>query len=131
MNPRKNIDKVKVNHAPLPAKVAQFHFINNIIFRSVPLRIREFSLRTFFYLSGEIPFTISEFFKFSNMGRTFWGAFILTFLLAFVGQVITTSMQGSFNGTDTHKFYFADDWKNIVNYVIVCPMYVGLTSIFC
>lgn len=130
MDKKKNNDTLTKSHPPLPKRAAQFHFISNMITRFIPLKIRNFFSKTFFYLSGEIPFSITEFFKHGRIRSAFWSAFILTFLFAFVGQVITTNLQNSFSGEDVGKIYFSDDWKNILNYVFICPMYVGLSTIF-
>ena len=129
MDKKKNNDTLTKSHPPLPKRAAQFHFIINMITRFIPLKIRNFFSKTFFYLSGEIPFSITEFFKHGRIRCAFWSAFILTFLFAFVGQVITTNLQNSFIGEDVGKIYFSDDWKNILNYVFICPMYVGLSTI--
>jgi len=130
MGNKKNNDALTKNHPSLPKRAAQFHFISNMTKRFIPLKIRNYFSTSFFYLSGEIPFSISEFFKGSRIGKAFWGAFILTFLFAFVGQVITTYLQNSFSGDNIEKIYFSDDLKNIINYVFICPLYVGLSTIF-
>lgn len=37
-------------------------------------------------------------------------------------------MNGSWHGTDPHRLYFSSDKENIINYLIICPTYVGLCS---
>lgn len=118
------------SHSPLPQRAAQFHFLHNLTVAVVPHHVRILLGRTFFYIAGEIPFSIASFFGPGRLGATFWSAAALTFLFAFIGQIITTFLEGTLRGADSGRVYFVDDWKNMTNYVLICPVYVGLSSIF-
>ncbi len=123
-------DKSKRSYSPLPKKAAQFHFIHELIRTVFPESMRNATTKTFCYISYDVPFPISSFFRGTQISRAFWSAFILTFVFCFVGQCVTTYLQGTLLGAEEGKKYFLNDYHNLANYMLVCPIYVGLSTIF-
>ncbi|GAB1856123.1 hypothetical protein MHTCC0001_09580 [Flavobacteriaceae bacterium MHTCC 0001] len=93
------------------------------IFREIGLLISLIFVR----IAPEIPISLKKSYTGPDGKRAGIIGFIITFIFAFVINLIATYLSGTFYGDDPNIIYFRDDWYNIVLYTIVCPTYVGLT----
>ena len=73
--------------------------------------------------------TNNSFLKEIFLSLIFKKAFIVTFILCFVVNIVGCYISGTLIGDDPKRQYFFYDMASIINYVIICPIYVGLNVI--
>jgi hypothetical protein len=95
----------------------------------VPARVRALARLILFEISPDVPGSLTSAGR--DMGLT--AVFVISALLTLImscGVVTTwTIIDGTFKGTDFARLYFCQDWVNIVNYAVLCPLFVGFGSV--
>lgn len=60
---------------------------------------------------------------------TFRLSYLVTFLFCFVGTALFCYFSGTLIGNDPARKYFLHDMSSLMNYLVICPSYVGLSII--
>lgn len=58
-----------------------------------------------------------------------WTGALVTILVCFFGNIVICQMSGTLIGNDPHRIYFLKDLPSFINYLVICPAYVGLNLI--
>ncbi len=101
--------------------------------------IRIYSLRVFNpfrkvlkYLGEYLSFDIPSYFTSSVDSKKRWKAFIIGSMSAFIFTFVAISVMCYYSGTlygdKKNHYYFVEDLPNIINYVLIVPLYVGMGS---
>ena len=80
----------------------------------------------FFTISPEVPETFWKAMRNRPTRAGFWWGAGLSFTFCFLVIAIWTMVEGTFSGIDPDRVYFSRDIPNLINYTILCPVYVGL-----
>lgn len=81
----------------------------------------------FVEIAPDIPVSLSKAFTGNSGKRAFLYGAVITFIFCFVVPAIWTYANGTFIGENTSEhIYFIYDRHNIVLYILICPLYVGL-----
>lgn len=97
-------------------------------YRKIPLKWRKYFEKILFGLSLNNEINFSYLINKKECKRAFWSGALITFFFCFVVILVWTAKEGSLYGTDKNKIYFINDYANLVNYFLLCPLYVGLNS---
>jgi hypothetical protein len=65
---------------------------------------------------------------FSGGWRVFWITGTVAFLFCMPGTIIATIRSGTFYGTQAGMEYFVQDPADLIDYLFICPIYVGFAS---
>jgi len=96
----------------------------------VPSRIRQFITTLLLGTTPDVPVSLRQFPASSSAPHAFWSGVLTAFLFCFVGTLIATYFGGTLTGEDPTRIYFINDYPNLINYLIICPLYVGLSAMF-
>jgi hypothetical protein len=113
---------------PIDEKLGTFARALDFVRANTALRL---SLRVigfaFFAVSPQVPDTFCTTLR-NRPTRAgfFWGAG-LTFFFCFVVTAVWTLLDGTFSGIDKNIMYFSRDITDIINFGVLCPLYVGLS----
>jgi len=121
----KNIDY----HEFLPRNIYVFFY--NVFFnfyRKIPLKYRKYFENILYNLSLNNEINFSPLIDKEQYKKAFWNGALITFFFCFVVISVWTAIEGTLYGTDINKIYFINDYANLVNYIILCPLYIGLNS---
>ena len=108
----------------LPKLAAVFQFLHRMFTLFIPNSVREFLDTLLAKFTPRVPIVIINADRVS-LKTIFWTAYFMTFLFCFIGTTIGTAISGTLIGTSPKIRYFLHDWQNIVNYTIICPLYVS------
>jgi len=97
-------------------------------YRKIPLKYRKIFENILFTLSLNNEIDFSPLINKKEYKRAFWNGALITFFFCFVVISVWTAIEGSLYGTDKNKIYFINDYANLVNYFVLCPLYIGLNS---
>ena len=53
----------------------------------------------------------------------------LTFVMCFGVVFVWSAMVGTLIGSDPSRLYFLKDWANLLNYILLCPLYIGFGAV--
>ena len=98
-------------------------------YASIPRVIRR-GLRLFlFEISPDVPVSLTSAWRQASLGAVFTIAATLTFIMSFVVVYGWSAIAGTLYGTDPARLYFLQDWVNLLNYALLCPLYVGFGAV--
>lgn len=81
----------------------------------------------FIRVAPEIPISLKNSYTGPDGLRAGIIGFITTFVFTFLANIIGTALNGTLIGNDENIIYFLQDWWNLALYILICPLYVGLT----
>jgi hypothetical protein len=81
----------------------------------------------FFAISPKVPDTFNTTLQNRPTRAGFWWGAGLTFFFCFVVTAAWTTLDGTFSGTDSCRMYFSHDVTDLINFGVICPIYVGLS----
>jgi len=88
-------------------------------------------LRTIHYglfaISPSVPDTFLDLVRRKSTRRAFWWGAGLTFFFCFIVITVWSIVDGTFSGADSTRVYFSKDLTNLLEYILICPVYVGLS----
>lgn len=65
--------------------------------------------------------------KNASLRKAFWSGLVFGWLFCLLGVVFTTMISGTFSGDDPTRIYFSQDWQNLINYIVICPLYLAFS----
>lgn len=113
---------------PADGKLSFFGFAFDLVRTHSALRFlfRSIGL-VFFAISPEVPDTFcTTARKRPTYAGFFWGAG-LTFFFCFIVTAVWNLVDGTFYGTDINRIYFSHDVTDLINFGVLCPLYVGFS----
>src|SRR5712691_11589654 len=110
---------------PLPQRAAQFHFLHRLFVSLIPARSRAVLDRLLFRTAPDVPVTFAHMFADASIAHTFWSSYLITFVFCFGGTFVGTTLSGTLIGNTPGIRFFLKDWPNILNYTVICPLYIG------
>jgi hypothetical protein len=115
---------------PLPSepKLLMFSWAASVCRKLLPDSLRRVSGVILFGVTPEIPISLTSTLSQKTLRRAFIHGAVNTFLFCFVVTAIWTWFIGTFRGSEPGRVYFLDDKWNMINYTIICPLYVGLSA---
>lgn len=95
----------------------------------VPAWLRDLSTTVLAGVTPNVPVTLFDQAKRSRPVRALVSGLVLGWVFCFGGTVLLTAVNGSlFNSSGVVGFF--GDVPNIINYTVVCPLYLGLSGAF-
>ncbi len=85
--------------------------------------------QTLFSVSPTIPRTVSVALQDVSVRSAMVSGASVGFFFCFVVNAVWSLRVGSFFGSDADRLYFTEDLPNLVNYVLLCPLYVGFSLV--
>lgn len=114
---------------PLPndEKLRLFAVVLDVVRANAALRLlfRTIGL-AFFAISPTVPETFWRAMRNRPTRAGFWWGAGLSFIFCFAITAIWSCLDGTFFGSDRNRIYFSHDIPNLINYIVLCPVYVGL-----
>ncbi len=81
----------------------------------------------FIRVAPEIPVSLKNSYTGPDGLRAGIIGFFTTFVFTFLANILGTSLNGTLIGDNENVVYFLQDWWNLALYILICPIYVGLT----
>lgn len=102
-------------------------FLFSRLLNYCPPLLRHLSWLIVVGISPEVPVSIGK--LFSDRGTRRAGSFgaVMTFLACFVVILVWCSLTQTLRGNQPGRIYFLNDYANLLNYTVICPLYVGLS----
>jgi hypothetical protein len=95
----------------------------------IPAKVRHFVRRFLLGVSPDVPASLTAIWRSANLNAVFLIAGTLTFVACFVVVVVWSALAETLYGNDPQRLYFVHDWVNILNYTLLCPLYVGFGAV--
>ncbi|MGA2351659.1 MAG: hypothetical protein ABSF70_14590 [Terracidiphilus sp.] len=115
--------------APQEPRAWLFHQVNRLYTTLIPHKVRDFFALLLFRISPDVPESLSSACNNANLSAVFVIAYSLTFIMCFLVVIIWCAMNGTLRGGDPSRLYFLKDWVNLLNYTLLCPLYVGFGAV--
>ena len=80
------------------------------------------------YLAFDLPPHFISSVNIKNRWKAFFIGSITSFIFTFIAIFIMCYYSGTLYGNKENHYYFIDDIPNIINYIVIVPLYVGLGS---
>jgi len=106
-----------------------FHYSMRLYDSVVPPALRRFLKLLLFEISPDVPVSLTDAWRDASLNTVFWIAGSLTFIMGFVVVALWSAIVGTLYGTDTRRIYFLNDWVNILNYTVLCPLFIGFGAV--
>lgn len=106
-----------------------FDLLSRTYRKALPRPVRDGLEIIIFGVSPSVPTSLTRSSGPVPTVQLFWGGFIVAFVLCFLVVVAWTVLSGTFSGQEVGKLFFVEDWPNIINYSVLCPLYVGFGSV--
>jgi hypothetical protein len=118
---QQTITQDEINHGEVKV------FLFSRLLKYCPPFLRHLSWLILVGISPEVPVSLGK--LFSNRGTRRAGIFgaAMTFLACFVVILVWCSLTQTLRGNQPGRIYFLNDYANILNYTLICPLYVGLS----
>nr|WP_321486092.1 hypothetical protein [uncultured Draconibacterium sp.] len=81
----------------------------------------------FISVAPEIPVSLRNSYTGPDGLRAGIIGYIITFVFTFLANTLGTFLNGTLIGNNDKIIYFLQDWWNLALYILICPLYVGLT----
>lgn len=119
-----------LNQDPRPndSKIFVFSLIVSAFKKILPAHLRRTAGEILFGVTPAIPVTLTSTLSRKAPRNAFLFGAGTAFLLCFVVILLWTMAVGSFKGNDPSYLYFSQDYTNLINYLVLVPLYVGLAS---
>jgi hypothetical protein len=118
-------------HSPAPqdSRGWAFHQTLRVLDAIVPLSFRKATKLLLFQISPDIPASLTSAWKDASLNVVFTIAASLTFIMCFVVVVVWSAVAGTLTGDDPSRLYFLKDWVNVLNYTLLCPVFIGFGAV--
>lgn len=120
---------LSVTGEPGDWKLFLFSQTERLVWRRLPATFRRFLSTVLFGIAPAIPTDLIEFLRPNRRRNAFLFSACVTFVAGFVVQLLWSVKANTFLGSDPTRLYFSRDLTNLINFSVVCPVYVGLCSI--
>jgi hypothetical protein len=94
-----------------------------------PRSLRSFMKLLLFQISPDVPESLTSAWRDASLNAVFTIAASLTFIMCFVVVFVWSAMVDTLIGTDPSRLYFLKDWVNLLNYGLLCPLYIGFGAV--
>jgi hypothetical protein len=122
-----------MSNRPLPEpqepKAYIFHQALRLFNAILPGSVRAFMRLLLFQISPDVPASLTIAWRDASLNAVFTIAALLTLIMCFGVVSVWSVMAGTFTGSDPTRLYFSKDWVNLLNYTLLCPMYVGFGAV--
>ena len=115
--------------APQEFKASLFHQAFRLFNSMLPRSVRSFVKLLLFQISPDVPVSLTSAWRDARLSAVFTVAASLTFIMCFVVVVVWSAMAGTLVGSDPSRLYFLNDWVNLLNYTLLCPLYIGFGAV--
>jgi hypothetical protein len=82
-----------------------------------------------FGISPDVPVSLTDAWRDAGLNAVFSIAASLTFIMSFVVVAVWSAFAGTLYGSDSGRIYFLKDWVNLLNYAMLCPLYIGFGAV--
>ena len=114
--------------SPGDPKLRIFSWVTKVCRKLIPANFRRAAGVVLFGVTPDIPISLVSTMAQKAARRAFVYGFFTTFLFCFVVIAVWTSVIGTFQGSELGRVYFRDDKANLIEYSLLCPLYVGLSA---
>jgi hypothetical protein len=114
---------------PHDFKACLFHYTLRLFNAVLPRSVRSFMYLFLFKISPDIPVSLTSAWRDASLNGVFVVAASLTFIMCFVVVFVWSAIAGTLIGSDPSRLYFLKDWVNLLNYTLLCPLYVGFGAV--
>src|SRR5438093_1562574 len=115
---------------PEDTKLFIFDWALRCIRALVPKSVQNFSKFYLLGVSHHVPVTLVDLPQNAKPLRAFRTGVALGWLFCLGGVTFMTYLAGTLTGSDPNRVYFSKDLPNIINYVLLAPLYIGLAAAF-
>jgi hypothetical protein len=84
--------------------------------------------RFLFSISPAVPSSFVQILRYPPTYQAFIWGYGLGFFFCFVVIAVWSILNGTFHGLDPNRLYFSQDTTNLINYLFLCPAYIGLCA---
>jgi hypothetical protein len=125
---------VQMSNAQLPPEPREFKawlFYHGLALLNalVPRPVRSFTRLLLFEVSPDVPVSLTSAWKDASLSAVFTVAASLTFIMCFVVVLVWSAAVGTLSGNDPSRLYLIEDWVNLLNYSLLCPLYIGFGAV--
>jgi hypothetical protein len=115
---------------PLPSepKLLMFSWVATACRKLLPASFRHAAGAVLFGVTPDIPVSLISTLSQKAPRKAFVYGAVIAFFFCFVVIAVWTSVVGTFQGSDPSRVYFREDKTNLIEYLIFCPSYVGLSA---
>ncbi len=82
-----------------------------------------------FEVYPDVPASLTGAWRDASLDAVFAVAASLTFIMCFVVIIIWSAITGTLRGTGPSRVYFLKDWVNLLDYMVLCPLYMGFGAV--
>ena len=116
------------NPLPSESKLLIFSWIMSVCRKFFPPSVRQAMGSVLFGITPEIPVSITSTLSQKAPRKAFFRGAIIAFFFCFIVILVWTAVIGTLYGSDPSRLYFLEDKTNLLNYILLCPLYVGLSA---
>lgn len=98
--------------------------------RVLPERLRATLVTLLLGVTPSVPVTLRDLPSSASARRAFTAGSLVAFVFCFIGTLSLTFLSGTHFGSDPTRVYFLKDLPNLINYIVICPLYCGLATAF-
>lgn len=114
---------------PQEFRVWTFYHVHRAYKAITPRFVRDFLALLLFQVSPDVPESLTSAWRSANLSAVFTIASCLTFIVCLLVPGAWCAMTGTFTGSDPSRLYFWHDRVNLLNYAVLCPLYVGFGAV--
>ena len=114
--------------APGDTKLRWFQHASDAFTRVLPEWLRLFLRNLLLGVTPHVPATLLDLPANGLPRRAFKAGFALGLAFCFGGSLLATWISGTLYVAAKGQLCFLKDWGNLINFAIVCPVYIGLGS---
>jgi len=114
---------------PKEVKAYLFHAALRLYTAVVPRSLRNFLKLLLFQVSPDVPVSLTSAWRDNSLSAVFIIAASLTLIMGAGVVGVWSAINGTFTGTDPSRLYFFKDWVNVLNYTLLCPLYIGFGAV--
>lgn len=113
--------------APNEPKLFMFSKAVWLCKKLIPNHLRNSAGTVLFGITPQIPVSLVSTLSKKAPKRAFMYGALITWFFSFLVIAVWTAVTGMFHGSDPNRVYFGRDGANLINYLILCPIWVGLS----
>jgi len=114
---------------PKEVKAYLFYTAVRLFTAVVPRSLRNFLKLLLFQVSPDVPVSLTSAWRDNSLSAVFIIAASLTLIMGAGVVGVWSAIAGTFTGTDPSRLYFFKDWVNLLNYTLLCPLYIGFGAV--
>jgi hypothetical protein len=128
-NPRGDDSRAAAPNTPKPSAPkdwrAWLFFYVQAAYSKLPPLVRHVLEAVIVKVAPNVPDSVTSVFRDAAYGRAIMGGYVVTFALCFGVTAIWSAVEGTWSGSDPNRMYLSRDLTDMLNFSIVCPLYVG------